>query len=364
MQPQARAPLESWQVGPWNRWAYQHVAEVVPTAVVAAAPGPPLPLPDRAADLDGLRFDRADGTPTTLDSYLDTAYVDGLAVLHDGALVLERYRNGMGPGTRHISQSVAKSVLGLLVGVLAGRGLLDPAAPVTDHVPEVAGSGYAKATVRHLLDMTAAIDFVEDYAVDFWKYDVACGWHPPRPGADAGSILEYLPTIGPAPRAHGETLHYASPNTDLLGIVAERAAGGVPLAELIGRELWSPLGAERDADLAIDPAGTAVISGGFCATLRDYARLGRLVLAGGEHGGRQVVPRAWIAELGGSTYRNQWWRIDGRAVARGIHGQMVAVDARAGVVVAILSSWPEATDAAQEAGQHALVAALCGHAGR
>jgi CubicO group peptidase (beta-lactamase class C family) len=111
----------------------------------------------------------------------ESAYVDGVAALVDGAPVLERYENGMQPDTLHLSQSVGKSVLGLLVGVLAEHALLDPATEVTEHVPEVAASGYSGATIQHLLDMTAAIDFVEDYAVDFWRYDIACGWHPAAP---------------------------------------------------------------------------------------------------------------------------------------------------------------------------------------
>ena len=189
------APLESWQVGPWNRWAYQHVDEMVPTVVVPRGDGPVLELPERPAALD-------------LGDFLDTQHVDGLAVLHDGALVLEAYRNDMRPDTLHLSQSVGKSVLGLLVGVLP----LDPATPVTEHVPEVAGSGYDGATVQHLLDMTAAIDFVEDYET-FWRYDVACAWHPPHPYAPAETILEFLPTIGPAAWHHGERLHYSTPNT-------------------------------------------------------------------------------------------------------------------------------------------------------
>ena len=225
---------------------------------------------------------------------------------------------------------------------------------MVEYVPEVAGSGYAGATVQHLLDMTAAIDFVEDYAT-FWRYDVACAWHPPHPDAPANTILEYLPTIGPAADwAHGERLHYSTPNTDLLGLVAERA-GGAPLAELIARELWAPLGAERDALLTVDTAGTAAIGGGFCATLRDYARLGELV----RRDGAGLVPADWIARLGlgdqgafdrrsfategASGYGLQWWRIEGRPVARGIHGQLIAADREAGVVVAILCSWPEAT---------------------
>jgi CubicO group peptidase (beta-lactamase class C family) len=354
-------PLDSWQVGPHNRWSYQHVGEVVPTVVVARGDGPVSELPARGVDLDDL-----------VDGLVDAHFADGVAVLHHGALVYERYANDMGPETLHLSQSVGKSVVGLLAGILAGRGALDPASPVSDHVPELAGSGYEGATVQHLLDMTAAIDFVEEYAGEFWKYDAACGWHPGGPGAEAASILEYLPAIGPSGDAHGERFHYASPNTDLLGIVAERA-GGAPLAEQIGRELWAPMGAERDAALTVDSAGTAVISGGFCATLRDYARMGQLVL----EGGRGVVPADWIGQLGdgdpdafacrenpaagagASGYRNKWWSRDGGVMARGIHGQMVAVDPRARVVVTVLSSWPDATDPAFEAAHRQLVSAVC-----
>ena len=355
-------PLEQWQVGPYNRWAYVHVDEVVPTVPVPRGDGPVAALETDLAGLEDLA-----------DELLADAYADGVAVLHEGALVFERYGGEMDVASLHLSQSVGKSVLGLLVGILAGDRRLDPASPVTDHVPEVRGSGYDGATVQHLLDMTAAIGFVEDYAVDFWRYDVANAWHPPVPGADARTILEFLPTIGPADGwAHGERFHYATPNTDLLGIVAERAAGA-PLAEAIARELWAPLGAERDARLTVDPAGTAGIGGGFCATLRDYARLGRLVAAGG--GG--IVPSAWIDRLGAGEqsafaqptdpallsgaggYRNQWWRRDERPMARGIHGQLIAVDREADVVVTILSSWPDATDATLEAAHRAFVTRVC-----
>jgi hypothetical protein len=266
---------------------------------------------------------------------------------------------------------VGKSVLGLLTGVLVGRGVLDPAAPVTEHVPEVRGGGFEGATARHLLDMTAAVGFVEDYAVDFWRYDVACAWHPPRPGADAATILEVLAGIGPAGWAHGERLHYCTPCTDLLGLVVERA-GGAPLAELLSRELWGPMGAEHDAELAVDRAGTAGIGGGLCATLRDYARLGALVAGDGAG----VVPADWVTQLGQGSpeafarttapeatagaegYGRQWWLRDGRLVARGIHGQLVSVDREAGVVLAVLSSWPQATGAALEGAHRDLAAAV------
>ena len=125
--------------------------------------------------------------------------------------------------------------------LLVGEGLVDPAEPVIERVPEVTGSGYEGATIQHLLDMTAAIDFVEDYAIDFWRYDVACGWHPPRPGANAATILDYLPTIGSAAWQHGERFHYATPNTDLLG--SRRRAG------------WRGVARRADRARAVGPNG-------------------------------------------------------------------------------------------------------------
>lgn len=357
----APVPAESWQVGPWNRWAYVHVDEIVDSVPVPRGDGPVWRLERAPADVDDL-----------VEPLLETAFADGLAVVHRSRLVVERYGGEMTEASLHLSQSVGKSVLGLLVGILAARGALDTEELVTERVPEVSDSGYAGATIQHLLDMTAAIDFVEDYAVDFWRYDVACGWHPPVAGADARTILEFLPTIAPAGWRHGERFHYATPNTDLLGLVAERA-GGAPLAELIAGALWGPMGAERDAELTVDPAGTAAIGGGFCATLRDYARLGALVA----EGGRGVVPAAWIKRLGhgpagafarcttpeilagADGYGDQWWRRDGRAMARGIHGQLVAVDAVRDAVVTVLSSWPDATDRVLEERHREATARLC-----
>jgi CubicO group peptidase (beta-lactamase class C family) len=348
--PRMQVPLDAWQVGPYNRWAYVHVDEVVATAPVSRGDGPVAPLERVEGGLDDV-----------LEPLLETAHADGVAVVESGRLVAELYGGEMTETSLHLSQSVGKSVVGLLVGILG----IDTAELVTERVPEVGGSGYEGATVQHLLDMTAAIDFVEDYDA-FLRYDYACGWAPEVAGSP-GTILEFLPTIGPAAWEHGERFHYATPNTDLLGLVAERA-GGAPLAELIAARLWAPMGAERDAALTVDPEGTGAIGGGFCATLRDYARLGALVAAGG----RDVVPADWIARLGdgdaaawerrtvpsigGDGYRNQWWRRDGLTMARGIHGQLIAVGGD--TVVTILSSWPTALDPALEAAQLDAVARL------
>ena len=123
-------PLDAWQVGPWNRWAYVHVGEVVATAPVARGDGPVAPLePD-----DG-------GLDDVLRGLVETAYADGVAVVHRGRLLAEGYGGEMTETSLHLSQSVGKSVLGLLVGILG----IDPDELVTERVPEVAGSGYEGA---------------------------------------------------------------------------------------------------------------------------------------------------------------------------------------------------------------------------
>ena len=59
---------------------------------------------------------------------------------------------------------------------------------------------------------------------------------------------------------------------------------------------------------------------------------------------------------GADGYGNQWWHRDAGPAARGIHGQMVAVDRGAGVVVTVLSSWPFAMDPVLEATHRRFVA--------
>ena len=133
------------------------------------------------------------------------ACTDGIAVVRDGALLYERYGGEMDETSLHLSQSVGKSVVGLTAGIVG----VDPAALVTDFVPEVRGSGYDGATVRHLLDMTAAIDFVEDYEsfvalrrrLRVASADHRQPGHDPRvPGDDRPGRAGHTASAGTTPR--------------------------------------------------------------------------------------------------------------------------------------------------------------------
>ena len=355
-------PRLDWDRAPWNRWTFQHVREMVPTTQVWRGLGPASPLPENLQDIDAIGFE-VDGRSDTIGGFLQSSYADGMLVLHRGKVVAERYLNGMTPRTPHLSQSVAKSVVGTVAGVLIGRGLVDPAAPVTHYLPELEATAYRGARVQHVLDMTSGVVFDETYtALDshMAQMDVACGWKDRTDPNWPGHVWELILSLKASECAHGASFRYRSIETDVLSFVLQRAAA-TPLAELVSRELWAPMGAQEDAYFTVDPAGYALGDGGFNATLCDYARFALLHLGGGVIDGRRIVPAAWIGEtrtgarpdlFGGvyhavlpeGAYHNQFWVEDSKRrayMARGVFGQLIYIDPEAEFAAVILSSWPE-----------------------
>src|SRR6476620_6226911 len=152
--PDKRVTHANLMQAPNNRWAFQHMRELLPTAEVYRGAGPVRELPRRSADLSELVFTAADGAQRTISEMLTLSYADALVVLHDGALVYEQYLNGMGPASQHQMMSVTKSLVGTLALQLAHEGALDPSRPVLDYLPELAGSAWEDASVRHVMDMT------------------------------------------------------------------------------------------------------------------------------------------------------------------------------------------------------------------
>jgi CubicO group peptidase (beta-lactamase class C family) len=358
--------LSNWQDPPFNRWGFQHVRDLIPTARISRGDGPSWRLAEAPRDLAPVRV-TLDGRRTSLARVLDETYTDGLCVLHHGRIVHEEYRNGMTPSTTHLLMSVSKSVASAAVGVLVGEGRLAPDSLVTAVIPELAGTSFEGCTVRHLLDMRAGTRFNEDYddpRADVRVYEQIYLWRPRVDRRLPAAITDYYPTLrntGP----HGGAFDYRSILTDLLGWVAERASGE-RFADLVSRTVWAPMGAEFDAEITVDARGNAMADGGMCTTLRDLARFGQLLLRGGKRGRRRVIPRSWItdtvrgdpdsvsafAESGdarefppGAYYRNQFWVVDPSGpvfMGSGINGQTVLVHVPTDVVIAKFSTWPEA----------------------
>src|SRR5437763_3771040 len=363
--PESRVTLANWQDPPFNRWAFRHMREIIPSQPIPAGPGGGSPLPAADGPLPDPPVSRTDGSTATAAEVFDGTYTDALVVLHDGRLVAEEYGDGMTAATPHLLMSVSKSVVSCVAGALAGRGQLDPADQVTKYVPEASSSGYAGATVRDLLDMRTGVAFRETYTAldaEVRVMERSMGWRPAEPGDPAGAY-PYLITLG-REGPHGGAFTYRSADTDMLGWVCERASG-TRMADLISALIWRPLGAERDAEITCDPLGSAIHDGGVSATARDLARFGQLLVDDGKAGGDPVVPTAWLAAprapdpgvreafaatenelvLPGGWYRDQFWVIPGPGgpvlVCLGIRGQLVYADRAARTVVVKLSSWPD-----------------------
>src|SRR5271169_688745 len=168
--------------------------KLVPSAEIANAPDAVEQLPTGQVDFAGLRIDTG-GADLTLDEFLERSNTDGIVVLHRGAIVLERYMNGMTPRTPHTLMSVSKSVLGLVAGILAAKGVLDVDQPISAVLPELTGTAYEGATVRQALDMRVGVAFDEDYLATsgpMIAYRKATNWNPLGPGEAPSDLRSFF----------------------------------------------------------------------------------------------------------------------------------------------------------------------------
>jgi CubicO group peptidase (beta-lactamase class C family) len=368
--PASGVTLDNWQTAPQLAWSFQHVEDLFPVALISRGAGPVATLEPRPSPVSDIGVQLYDGTRLSVGAVMDATSTDGWIVTHRGRVLAEHYDGDMVPGTRHLLMSVSKSLVATVVGALAAARTLDVTRPVTAYVPALARTGYDGATIRNLLDMRSGIAFSEDYldpAAQVRLLEQAIGWAPRRDPAGPGTMYDFLLTLR-AKGPHGGPFEYRSCESDVLGWVCE-AAAGARLPELMSALVWSRLGAEFDANVGVDSAGTGMFDGGISAALRDLARFGAMIAAGGTSlTGEQVVPAAWIEDtvtgdpdsraafasgpvdngMPGGMYRNQFWLpYPGPDVllCLGIHGQMIYVNRPAGLVAAKLSSWPLPQDA-------------------
>lgn len=282
-----------------------------------------------------------------LERFLDDTVTTGLIVVRDGAITHEEYRLGATEASRFTSWSMVKSVLSALIGIALDQGhIASIDDPLERYVPGLAGAGYAGVTIEQALTMSSGVRFDEIYDsplsdVNRLFYTLAAGM--PMEETLAGLERERPP---------GTYNSYISSDSIALGLALE-AATGVPLETLLEQDLWQPMGAEADAFWSTGREGRVLP---FCclnATLRDYARFGRLYLEGGARDGVQIVPRDWVAistrptaprlEPGDNPasfwtfgYGYHWWVPEDpyeEFLAIGIWGQYIYVDRARRVVI-------------------------------
>ena len=365
-----RVPLMDWDRPPWNRWTFQNIRQVLPTAPVSRGNGSAIVLDRDIHEIGAIKFEAVGGRETTVDEMLDETYTDGFIVIKGGRIAHESYYNNMTDSSAHLSQSVAKSVTATVTGILIGQGLLDPQAQITEYLPELENTGWNGAKLQHLLDMASGTRYSEAYtdrASDIGKTDVACGWKPIPKDSDPGiywpsCVWDQIITLKDQDAEHGSRFNYRSIETDVIAHAMERVSGR-RLAQLISDELWSKIGAEHDSYFTVDSSGYALACGGFNATLRDYARFGLLHLNNGKCAEQQVVPHEWIQDIRNGPhglfddlgresfpngrYRNQFWIEDNdreTVMCFGVFGQLIYISPEYDLVAVKLSTWPDFLD--------------------
>jgi CubicO group peptidase (beta-lactamase class C family) len=291
----ARVTLANYDRASNVRWSVINMRQLIPSARVARGAAS-TPIPRSIRDLGAVRFEHG-GVERGIDDLLSDTFVDAMMVVHHGEVVIEHFDEGVGPDSRHIAQSVTKSVVGTLTGVLVGRGVLVPAERVTTYLPELAGTAWDGATLQQLLDMRTGTAFdesdYEDADSESTRGFRVIGWFERRP--DDPLPHEYIAGL-PNCREHGAAFEYRSILTDVIGWVLERVTGRT-LADLLSTEVWGPMGAGHDADLLVGPLGFPLSDGGLCLTLEDLARFGLMHLRGGRIEGHQVVPQEWVRSI-------------------------------------------------------------------
>ncbi len=250
-------------------------------------------------------------------------------IIKSDTILYEKYFDRYTKESVVASFSMAKSVTSILIGCAIDDGLIKSVdEPVTAYIPELKKNGFEKVTIKHLLQMTSGLDFNESYVNPFG--DAASFYYGRKLRKKTENVkLKSEP---------GEKFDYVSGNTQLLGLVLERALKNKTVTQYLQDKLWKPLGMEFDASWSMDRKKDGLEKTFCClnARARDFAKIGRLYLNKGDWNGTQIVSQQWVEEStrpdttdGGATfYRYQWWLPTQRGdfMAEGILGQFIYVN--------------------------------------
>jgi CubicO group peptidase (beta-lactamase class C family) len=270
--------------------AWRPVAASAPASLDAAAvpwpAGGQIVPAGRGRGLDPRKVERAVGRLFDDRGRRNPLRTRAVVVVQDGSIVSERYAQGLGPGTRLLSWSMAKAVVSVLAGILAGPGRirLDEPAPVPEW-SDVRDPRHA-ITVSQLLRMSSGLSWTETYGE--------------QPISDVNRMLFFEPDMsrfaaGQPLAANPDTAWcYSSGNTNIVcRIMRGLFASQEEYLAFPHRALFDRIGM-RSVVWGTDASGTLVGSSYLFATARDFARFGMFCLADGVWQGERILPEGWM----------------------------------------------------------------------
>lgn len=327
-------------VDPQKRFLHNEApAAAVPQALPAGTPLGAVAYKPRGA-----------ATAVPLEDYFGRFCTTGFLVMHEGQVVFERYLQQAKPSTALLSASMSKTVLALLIGIAIDEGRLSLDERVATVLPDFRDSAFADDSVEDLLRMSSGVALKNSFRPGEVSDNQTT--NPMiEPFADMRVYLAGKRDKDPA----GKVFSYNGAVTAVLGLMLS-ARTGVSNTDYLSTRLWGPMGAESPAYWIKNRAGQEGVQGQFVATLRDYARLGQLIMNLGRVGERQVVPQAWVEQMTALRkdkpqpatvpfYGLHVWipqAAGGRSFAWGTNGQNIFVDPVAKVVIVHTGNSPDA----------------------
>lgn len=221
-----------------------------------------------------------------LNSELEQYESIGFFVAKDGEALWEHYWDGYSDESLTNSFSMSKSVITMLLGKAIEQGYIKSMDQlITDFLPEFKDDVFgSQCTVGDLSAMTSGYDWNENYYL------------PLNPTAKAyyGKNIEKQMLKRKFISQPGGHFNYISSDTQLLAIILQRAVG-ISVSQYLQEEFWQPMGMEKDAYWSKDRKDG--MEKAYCclnSNVRDFAKLGQLLLQDGKWNGKQLLNSDFI----------------------------------------------------------------------
>ncbi|MFX0556481.1 serine hydrolase domain-containing protein [Maribacter sp. CXY002] len=282
------------------------------------------------------RINYSDKINIPLDGFLESNKTAAFLIIKKDTLIMENYYNGYNESSILLSFSMSKSFFSILIGCAIEDGYIKSVEQsVTDFVPELKKNGFKRVTIEHLLQMTSGMAYTE---TDTPFSNLPRFYY----GKNLKKRLFKL-RLKEKP---GSRFQYNSGESQLLGLILERALKTQTITEYMQDKIWEPLGMEYSGLWSLDRADHGLEKVFCClgATARDFAKFGRLYLHKGNWNGEQLVPRHWVeqstkidsTEGSAWNYQYQWQLVskeNGDYLASGHHGQYLYVHPKRRLII-------------------------------
>jgi|TARA_B100001540_G_scaffold9179_1_gene8039 CubicO group peptidase (beta-lactamase class C family) len=373
---------ENWLTAPINKKSFQNIESLFDTIRLKRSSDAPSEIPLNLQSLDSIEMQNIEGQTQSFREMMDSTHTDSFLVLKNGEIIFEEYFNDMSSDSLHLMNSITKSFIGMLVGILSDEGIFDTKDKITKYLPELNDTGFSETTIQSALDMSSAVKFEEDYddpLCEFWREAAVVGWRPDLVDENSPkTLLDFALSLKEKEQEEMEGYHYRSVLTNVIAMVIEKATNK-RVQDLLEKHLWQKLKTEQDAVIVVDKTGLPFVGAGMNACTRDLARFGQMILNDGLYEEEQIVPKQWIDStrigddgyrerfaksdhgemLPGGHYKNKMWVANSdEMMCIGIFGQTIHINRNTGTVIVKFSSFPEPADELMFANSFILLATI------